>query len=73
MLQNVDCELLLYVDDTYLIFQHKDIAEIETALNKHFIYFVTGLQIINEVCTLVKIKQNAFCLAPNIKLRIQNH
>ena len=36
MLQAVDCELLLYVDDTCLIFQHNDITEIKTALNKNF-------------------------------------
>ena len=36
MLQAVDCELLLYTDDTCLIFQHKDITEIELALNKKF-------------------------------------
>ena len=36
MPQAVDCELLLYADDTYLIFQHKDITEIEMALNKNF-------------------------------------
>ena len=36
MPQAVDCELLLYVDDTCLIFQHKDITEIQTALNKNF-------------------------------------
>ena len=36
MSQAVDCELLLFADDTCLIFQHKDITEIETALNKNF-------------------------------------
>ena len=36
MPQAVDCELLLYADDTCLIFQHKDIAETELALNKNF-------------------------------------
>ena len=36
MPQAVDCELLLYADDTYLIFQHKDITETESALNKSF-------------------------------------
>ena len=36
MLQATVCELLLYVDDTCLIFQHKDITEIETTLNKNF-------------------------------------
>ena len=29
MPQAVDCELLLCADDTYLIFQHKDITKIE--------------------------------------------
>ena len=32
----VDCELLLYADDTYLIFEHKDIIKIESAINKNF-------------------------------------
>ena len=36
MPQSVDCELLLYADGTCLIFQHKDITEIETTLNKNF-------------------------------------
>ena len=36
MSQAVDCELLQYVDDTCLIFQHKDITEMETVLNKNF-------------------------------------
>ena len=34
--QDVACELLLYADDTCLMFQHKDITEIESALNKNF-------------------------------------
>ena len=42
MPQAVDCELLLHADDTYLIFEHKDITEIETALNKS-VYFVNCL------------------------------
>ena len=32
----VDCELLLYADETFLIFQHKDMTETETILNKNF-------------------------------------
>ena len=35
MPQAIDCELLLYADDTGLIFQHKDIHEIEIVLNKN--------------------------------------
>ena len=36
MPQSVDCELLLYTDDTCLIFQHRDITQIETTLNTNF-------------------------------------
>ena len=34
MPQAVNCELLLCADDSCLICQHKDITEIESALNK---------------------------------------
>ena len=36
MSQGVKCELLLYADDTCLIFQHSNIKEIEIQLNKNF-------------------------------------
>ena len=36
MPQAIDGELLLYADGTCLIFQQKDITEIESALNKNF-------------------------------------
>ena len=36
MPQAVGCELLLYADNFCLIFQHKDITEIEAALDKNF-------------------------------------
>ena len=36
MPQAADCELFLCADDTCLISQHKDITEIESALNKNF-------------------------------------
>ena len=36
MPKSVNCELLLYADDTCLIFQHNDIKEIEIQLNKNF-------------------------------------
>ena len=32
----IPSELLLYADDTCLIFQHKDMTEIEMTLNKNF-------------------------------------
>ena len=40
MPQAVECELLLYADDTCLIFQHSDINEIETQLNKKYKNFI---------------------------------
>ena len=36
MAQAVKCELLLYVDDPCLIFQHSGINEMEIQLNKNF-------------------------------------
>ena len=36
MPQAIECELLLYADDTCLIFQQSDINEIEIRLNKNF-------------------------------------
>ena len=32
----IDVDLLLYADDTCLVFQHKNVIEIETVLNKNF-------------------------------------
>ena len=36
MVQAVNCDLLLYADDTGFIFQHKDINIIEQQLNSNF-------------------------------------
>ena len=36
MPQAVTCDLLLCADDTCFVFQHKDVVEIETVLNKNF-------------------------------------
>ena len=43
----VTCDLLLYADDACLVFQHKDVIEIETVLNKNFSHYVIGLLIMN--------------------------
>ena len=37
MVQAVNCDILLYADDTGLIFQHKDINIIEHQLNRNFL------------------------------------
>ena len=34
--QAVDCDLFLYADDTYLLFQHKDLERIKEELTKNF-------------------------------------
>ena len=36
MPQAVDCELFLYTDDSYLMYQHRDFKAIKTKLNKIF-------------------------------------
>ena len=36
MKQAVDCDLFLYADDSCLVYQHKDVKEIERNLNKNF-------------------------------------
>ena len=36
MPQALSCDLLLYADDSCIVYQHKDINEIEKALNKNF-------------------------------------
>ena len=36
MKQAVDCDLFLYADDSCLIYQHKDVKDVERNLNKNF-------------------------------------
>ena len=36
MQQAVDCDLFLHADDSWLIYQHNDVCEIEQNLNKNF-------------------------------------
>ena len=67
MPQVVDCDLLLYADDTCLIFQHKYMTDIESALNNNF-SVLCGWFADNKLSIhLVKVKQNQFYLATNIK------
>ena len=61
MPQAIDCDLLLYADDTCLIFQHKDIREIEAVLNRNFSSLCDWF-----VSIFVKIKQNPFYLVVNL-------
>ena len=43
MPQSVTCDILLYADNTCLVFQHKDVIEIE----KVSVHYVTGLLTVN--------------------------
>ena len=36
MPQAVDCDLFLYADNTYFLYQHKDLDRINKELTKHF-------------------------------------
>ena len=44
MPQAVDCVLLLYADDTCLLFQHKDLEQIKGEFTKNFSKFSTKTQ-----------------------------
>ena len=76
MPQAVDCALLLYADDTCVIFQHKDITKIKAALNKNFSMLCDWF-IDNKLSIhfggLVEITQNQFWFAAIINLRNQSH
>ena len=73
MPQAVTCDLLLYADDTCLVFQHKDVFEIETVLNKNLSspcdWFIDNKLSIH----FGQEKENQFCLVANIKSKNVNH
>ena len=68
-MNDIDCELLLYADDTCIIYQHKDIAEFETALNKNFSMLCDCLVDKKFSIHFERIKQNQVCLVANIMLK----
>ena len=63
MPQAVDCELLLYADDSCSLYQHRDVKAIDTKLSKIFSsgcdWFVDN----KHRFILGKTKLNAYCLA----------
>ena len=73
MAQSLDCELLLYSDSTCLIFQHKDITEIETTLNKIFSMLYDWFVDDKLSIHFGEDKTKSISLAANIKSRSQNH
>ena len=68
MKQAVDCDLFLYADDSCLVYQHKNVKEIEKNLNYNFSdvchWFVDNKLSIH----LGEDKQNVYYLAQNIDL-----
>ena len=73
MPQAVTCDLLLYADDTCLVFQHKVVIEIETVLNKNFSslcdWFIDNKLSIH----FGEEKTKSICLVANIKSKNVNH
>ena len=45
MPQAIDCDLFLYADNTFLLYQHKDLDQINKELTKNFCDIWTGLSI----------------------------
>ena len=52
------CDLLLYADDSCLMYEEQNTNEIENRLNRALFLSVTGLLKINEADTSVKIKKS---------------
>ena len=67
MPQAVDCNLLLYADDSCLVFRDNNINEVEKQLNKNLTLFVIGLLITIYAFTSEKTKQSLCFLAEEIK------
>ena len=66
MPQAIDSELLLYADDTYLIFQHRYIKTIEEHLNWDFSALVDWFVDNKLSGLLVRAKQNPFSFLQNV-------
>ena len=60
MLQAVTSTLLLYADNSCILYQHKDIVQIEKQLNEHFENLCDGMLMTNWVFILARIRQNLF-------------
>ena len=73
MPQAKDCDLFLYADDTCLLYQHKDLDQINKELTKIFVTYVTGLSITSGAFTLGTIKVNLSFSLPKTKRRKWKH
>ena len=73
MRQTKDCDLFLYADDTCLLYQHKDLDQINKELTKIFVTYVTGLSITSWAFTLGTIKLNLSFSLPKTKRRKFEH
>ena len=70
MPQAVSSTLLLYVDDSCILYQHKDVMKTERRLNEGLKTFVTSLLKTNWVFIVVRIRQNLFFLQANGEQKI---
>ena len=68
MPEGIKSNLLLYADDSYLVFQGKDAIEIEKQLNEGFTHIWEWFAFLNDLAfTLVKIRLNQYFLLINVK------
>ena len=68
MPQAIDCDLFLYADNTCLLYQHKDLDQINKEL-KNFVTYVTGLSLTNRAFTLGTIKTKSVLFSTKNKKR----
>ena len=66
MKQAVSSDLLLYADDSCLVFQHKHVTEIETHWNNDSVTYVNVFLIIKLASILERTKLNPFSLVQNV-------
>ena len=66
MPQAVDSELLIYADDTCLVFQHRNIKTIEEHLNRDFSTLVDWFVDNRLSVHFGEDKKNSFCFLQNI-------
>ena len=67
MPQAVKSNLFLYADDSCLVFQGKDVIEIEKQLNEDFTNICEWFLEIDLAFTLMKLKLNLYFLLLNVK------
>ena len=66
MSQAVECDLYLYADDSYLLFQHKNVTEIKKQFTKDFSNICDWFVDNKLKYTFWRRQNNKFYLVPNV-------